>query len=124
MASETTDIMSTDVYLATQFVNKLKERYIDIPEETLYLGIYGYLTSVFSNLIENTAIMASEYSTEAIPTRAKFERNVIAHALSLGINKITANPAEMDVMLAFPESLPGLLPLHYSSCYANICSHR
>ena len=105
MASETTDIMSTDVYLATQFVNKLKEKYIDIPEETLYLGIYGYLTSVFSNLIENTAIMASEYSTEAIPTRAKFERNVIAHALSLGINKITANPAEMDVMLAFPESL-------------------
>jgi hypothetical protein len=95
--------LSTDIYQISRYVESLKKKYIDIPEDTLYLGVYGYISSVFTNIIENTTLMASEYSQEAIPTKAKFERNVISHALSLGINKVFAIPSEMDVILGFPE---------------------
>lgn len=104
--SSTTEnnLLTTDIYKASDFVDKLKAKYIDIPEETMYLGVYGYLSSIFSNLIQNTAMMVSDYANEAIPTRAKFEKNIISHALSLGINNIFAQPAEIDVFLAFAES--------------------
>lgn len=103
MASNVTNIMSSDIFLVTKFIEKLKAKYIDVPEETLLLGMYGYLSTIFSNLIQNTATMVSEYSTEAIPTKAKFEKNVISHALSLGIEKVNATPAQLNVLIAFPE---------------------
>lgn len=103
MAIEQTNVISTDIYRNTEFIESIKKKYIDIPEDTLFLGVFGYLSSVFSNLLENTTIMASEYSNEAIPTKAKFERNIIAHALSLGINEINASPAELDVVIGLPE---------------------
>ena len=104
MAYYTTNILSTDIYKVTDFIEGLKSKYIDIPEDTLVLGVYGYLSSIFGNLAENTAIMASEYSMEAIPTKAKYERNVISHALALGINSITAKPAQIEVTINLPES--------------------
>lgn len=107
MASSTansTNIINSDIYKVSDFVDQLKAKYIDVPEETMYLGIYGYLSSIFSNLIQNTATIVADYANEAIPTKAKFERNIISHALSLGINNIFAQPAEIDVFLAFSES--------------------
>lgn len=103
MALETTDLVSTDIYRINEFIDEIKSRYIDIPEDTLMLGVYGYLSSVLSNLMENTTIMASEYSNEAIPTRAKYEKNIIAHALALGINNINATPAQIDMLIGLPE---------------------
>lgn len=103
-STPTTYKLSTDIFSISEYVESIKKKYIDIPEDTLYLGVYGFLSNMFSNIIQNTAVMASEYSMEAIPTRAKFERNIIAHALSLGINKIFATPAEIDVVLSFPET--------------------
>ena len=103
MASSNTNILSQDIFLVTSWLNQLKSKYINVSEDTLQLGIYGWLTSVFGNLVQNTATQVSEYSLEAIPTRAKYERNVISHALALGINKITATPAQIPVQLCFPE---------------------
>ena len=103
MALETTNLASTDIYRINEFIDEIKSRYIDIPEDTLMLGVYGYLSSVLSNLMENTTIMASEYSNEAIPTRAKYEKNIIAHALALGINNINATPAQIDMLIGLPE---------------------
>lgn len=103
MALETTDIVSTDIYRINEFIDSIKAKYIDIPEDTLMLGVYGYLSAVLSNLMENTTIMASEYSNEAIPTKAKYERNIIAHALALGINNINATPAQIDMLIGLPE---------------------
>ena len=48
------------------------------------LGIFGYTGQIFSDMIQNTIVMASEFSNESIPTKAKFEKNIIAHALGLG----------------------------------------
>lgn len=97
--------LSTDIYQIAEFVDSIKAKYVDIPEDTLALGVFGYLGSVFTNVIENTSTMASEYSNEAIPTKAKFERNIIAHALALGINKIFATPAELEVLMMLPERI-------------------
>ena len=104
MAYNTTNTMvSADIYKVASYIDKIKAKYVDVPEDTLILGVYGYLTSVMGNLTQNTAILASEYSTEAIPTKAKYERNVIAHALALGINSINANPAKLDILLCITE---------------------
>ena len=71
-----TNLMSSDIFEVSKFVEKIKQKYIDISEDTLLLGMYGYLSTIFSNLIQNTTILASDYSMEAIPTRAKFEKNI------------------------------------------------
>ena len=99
-----TNTISTSIYDIEAFVDAIKAKYINLPEDTLALGVYGYLNEIHSNILENTAIIASEYSNEAIPTRAQFERNVIRHALSLGITSIMATPASIEVYLCFPES--------------------
>lgn len=100
---DTEGTVSTNIYELAKFVDSLKAKYIDIPEDTLTMGIFGYISELGSNILENAAIMSAEYANEAIPTRAKFDRNIICHALTLGINKIRATPAKMDVYLGIPE---------------------
>lgn len=65
--------------------------------------MYGYMGYQFASLLQNAIVTASELSNEAIPTRAKFDRNVITHALSLGVEKVAATAANMKVLLMFPE---------------------
>lgn len=96
--------LTTDVYGINSYVNEIRKKYNpDINEDTLMLGIYGYLGEMFSSLIQNDIVMASEFSNESIPTKAKFEKNVIAHALGLGMTDINAEPARLDVLLTFIE---------------------
>ena len=97
--------LNTDIYDIERFVDAIKAKYIDIPEDTLTMGIYGYLSEIMSNSLENASIMASEYANEASPTKAKFERNVLSHALSLGIKSIRATPAMMSCFICFPEDI-------------------
>lgn len=87
--SNTDKILNSDIYDLTSFVDEIKKRNIDgIDEkETLLVGIYGYLGYEFTSLLQNSIVTASELANEAIPTRAKFDRNVITHALSLGVKK-------------------------------------
>ena len=103
----TTDkILNSDIYDLTAFVDDIKKTVIDgvdNPTETLQVGMYGYLGYEFASLLQNSIVVASELANEAIPTRAKFDRNVITHALSLGIKKVQATAASMKVMLIFPE---------------------
>ena len=88
--------ISSDIFDITNFVNSLKSKYIPVDnEETLYTSTFGYIGELASNLLQNTIIATSEYSNEAISTRAKFDRNVIIHAMSLGIDKVNAVPATM-----------------------------
>ena len=99
-----TNISTTDLYQIASVVESIKNKYIEVPEDTLVMGVYGYLNEIFTNTIENATRLAAEYANEAVPTRAKFEKNVIAHALSLGINSIQATPAYMECMICIPES--------------------
>ena len=95
--------MSTDIYELSGFMEELKSKHIDLPSETLMMSTFGYLNSMGATILQNATRMASEYSNEAIPVKAKFEKNLIAHALSLGIDKIQASPAYMQIIIGLPE---------------------
>ena len=96
--------LTADVYGINSYVNRIKQQFTpDVNEDTLLLGIFGYFGQMFSDTIQNTIVMASEFSNESIPTKAKFEKNIIAHALGLGISDINATPAQLDVLLTFIE---------------------
>lgn len=98
-------VLTPNSYDIAQLVEAIKKKYTDIDEDTLALGIYGYFNEMHTNILENATIMASNYSNEAIPTKAKFERNIISHAVSLGINKIRAVPAYMNTWICLPEDI-------------------
>lgn len=99
-----TNIITTDLYQINDFVNTVKQNFTEeVGEDTLLLGSFGYLGEMFSKSIQNATIMASEYCNESIPTRAKYEKNIIAHALGLGITEINTVPAQMDVLLTIVE---------------------
>lgn len=95
--------ISSDIYQLSGFINDIKKQFIDIPEDTLFMSLFGYTAEVYSNMLQNTVVMASEYSNESIPVKAKFEKNIITHALSNGITDINATPAKMTVLLGFLE---------------------
>src|SRR5574344_2472114 len=99
-------ILNSDIYDLTKFVDDIKKVNIDgvdNSKDTLIVGMYGYLGYEFTSLLQNSIVVASELANEAIPTRAKFDRNVITHALSLGVSKVASTAANMKVMLMFPE---------------------
>ena len=97
------DNLSTDIYNIHDFINNIKKQFINIPEETLFMGIFGYTGEVYSNMLQNALIVAAEYANEGIPVKAKFEKNIITHALSMGIKDINAVPASMSILLGFME---------------------
>lgn len=92
----------TDVYQCYDLVNEIKKKYIDIDEDIQQMGIFGYLGEVHANILQNSAQTAAENALEGLPTKAKFPRNVLNHAYSLGIST-EAIPANMNVMVFLPE---------------------
>lgn len=103
--SVNTKLVSSDIYDLTEFMKDLKKEFIPLSnDDTLYTSTFGYMGEICAEAMQNAIIAASEYSNEAIPTRAKFDRNVIVHAMTLGIDKVHASPAKMPIVLAIPES--------------------
>ena len=101
-STETKKYLSPDLYDIAEYVGQVQKDNMDgVSEDTLMLGIFGYMRENFSQMIQNTIVMASEFANEGIATKAKFEKNVIAHALGLGITAINAVPAQMEVFLTF-----------------------
>ena len=98
------DLITSDIYGITDYVNNLKKEYFGANEESLMVGTLGYIGALFSGQWQNQIIMASQYANEAIPTKAKFKRNIIAHALSFDAIDVTAIPATMDIQLFLIES--------------------
>ena len=96
--------ISSDIYSMNSYVDQIRKNFTpDVETDTMMLGIFGYFDNVFSNAIQNTVVMASEFSNESIANKAKFEKNIIAHALGLGLTDINAVPATIDVLLTFIE---------------------
>lgn len=96
--------LTSDLYEITDYIGEIQKDNLDgVSQDTLMLGIFGYMREAFSQMVQNTIIMASEFANEGIATKAKFEKNIIAHALGLGITSINAIPAQMEVYLTFME---------------------
>ena len=109
-------ILNSDIYDITAFVDDIKKKNIDgvdSSKDTLMVGMYGYLGYQFASLLQNAIVTASELSNEAIPTRAKFDRNVITHALSLGVKKVAATAANIVIKNFFIIVLVVLMLLVY-----------
>lgn len=97
--------INSDLYNIQDFMSNIASRFVDdVSEDALVMGTFGYMGEQGSIAMQNAIVMASEYSNEGIPVKAKFEKNVITHALSLGINKINATPASMNVLISLPET--------------------
>ena len=65
-------INSSDIYDISNFINEVKKDYIKVKDEnTLSMGIFGYLNNVFSIELQNSIIAMSEYANEAFPIRSK-----------------------------------------------------
>ena len=102
--NENTAKLTPDLYDIAEYVRQVqRDNTESVNEETLMLGIFGYQAEIFSQMLQNSIIMASEFANEGIATKAKFEKNIIAHALGLGITNINAVPAKMEVYLTFIE---------------------
>ena len=96
-------ILSTDFYEIYDFVDSMRRNNVDDVNDTAAVtGIFGYLNENFAQSLQNTLIAISESTNETIPTRAKFSKNIITHAMNLGITKIYATPACMTLMIYLP----------------------
>ena len=101
MANES--ILSSDIYQVSDFLDDIRENNIpDLDNTSSMIGIFGYMNEMFSQSLQNSLIVSAETSNEAIPTRAKFTKNVINHAMNLGITDIYARPASMAIMIYLP----------------------
>lgn len=94
-----------DIYNISDTVNQIQKNFMeDVSEDTLLMGMYGYLNDVMSNTIQNSIIMQSELSNEAFPIRTKFEKNIISNAITYEVKNINAIPAQMTIMIGFIEN--------------------
>lgn len=96
--------LNNDIYDITDTVKELQKTYIEEEtEDILAVGIYGYLADINSLQIQNSIVVAGELGNELFPARAKFPKNVIAHAIIQNITDINAVPAKMDIILGIEE---------------------
>ena len=103
MNTNSESVLSSDIYEIAEFYDQIRQNTIpDVDDTASMVGIFGYATEMFSQTMQNTLITVSETTNETIPTRAKFSKNVIAHALNLGITDINAKPAVMTLMIYLP----------------------
>lgn len=103
--SKNDTLLSTDIYEISDFIDNIRQNNItDVSDTASIVGMFGYMNEIFSQTLQNTLIVVSETSNETIPTRAKFSKNVIAHALNYGITKIMSQPAVMTLMIYMPIS--------------------
>lgn len=93
-----------DIYSISETVSEIQKKYIEEDDNTMMLGIYGYLNEVNANTLQNAILVASEYGNEAIPIRSKFERTILTNAITYDIQDINAKPATMKVMIGFVKS--------------------
>ena len=92
----------TDIYNCMEFVNDVKKKYINLDDEPLDMGIFGYLGEIHANILQNSAQTAAENSLEALPTKTKYVRNLYQHAYSNGL-AVEAVPAMIEACLILPE---------------------
>ena len=101
----TESLISTDIYEITEFYNKLRATTIpDIDENAAVVGIFGHINEMFMQSMQNSIQIVAETTNEVLPTRARFSKNVIAHALNAGISDLNAIPATMTMMIYLPIS--------------------
>ena len=92
------------IYNIHQMINDIAKIYVpNESEDTLALGLFGYIGDIAAVQIQNDIILNSELGNELWPSRAKYEKNVIAHSIIQNIVDINAKPAIMTVYFGLEE---------------------
>ena len=95
--------LSTDIYEVAEFIDSIRaETITDLESTAAMVGIFGYITEIASQSLQDVLIAISETTNETLPTRAKFHKNILAHAMNLAISDINAKPASMTMMIYLP----------------------
>ena len=98
--------LDTDIYNLSDVVINVQKQHMELEsDKTRAVGINGYFADINSLQLQNSVIVASEMANEMWPARAKFEKNVLAHALIYQIPDINAIPATMKVYIGIPEKI-------------------
>ena len=97
--------VNSDIYNITDLVDGVRQIYLpDEDEDTLAIGLYGYISDLESHRLQTQVQMTGELANESFPSRARLERNVITHAILANITDINAVPAKMTVFMVLKES--------------------
>lgn len=106
MATSNTTNFDPSIYSIQETINEVAKQYMpDKSDDTLALGLFGYIEDILSLQIQNDIILNSELGNELWPSRAKYEKNVIAHSIIQNIVDINAVPATMQIHLGFEEGV-------------------
>lgn len=98
--TNSTEILNTDVYNIAEMVNGLAKSYIpEMTEDTLAVGLPGFIVALETTKLKTNAIMTGALSNEVFPQRALLDRNIITHAIMQGVSGINAIPAHMTVII-------------------------
>lgn len=98
--------LSDDIYEISETINEIQKNFIEEEtEETLAVGMYGYLADIQSLQIQNSIILGAELGNELFPSRAKFEKNILAHSIIQNITDINAVPAKIDILIGIEEDI-------------------
>lgn len=96
-------IISTDIYEVAEIVDEVQRQHMESESDrTRSVGINGYFNDINSLHLQNAVVVASETANEMWPSRAKFEKNVIAHSIIQNITDINAIPSTIRVFLGIP----------------------
>ena len=91
---------NSDIYDIENTLLSVRNRYIeDESDDTLNLGIFGFLTDTEAKKIQAAIVLTGELGNEMFPTRAKLTKNVLAHAIDCDITDINAVPASLTIDL-------------------------
>lgn len=104
------------IYNIQQTVNDIAKEYMpNESEDTLAVGIFGYIEDIAALQIQNDIVLNSELGNELWPSRARYEKNVIAHSIIQNITDINAKPAILPIILGFEED--ALKPLFINDIF-------
>ena len=93
-------IINTDIYTLTKTVDEIQQQHMpNETQNTRAVSINGYFNDIHATQLQNAAIMVSELSNEMWPSRAKYEKNVLAHSIIQNITDINATPSHVDVYI-------------------------
>lgn len=99
------DRITSDIYQINEYLESLKRKHIPAEDSnSLILGTFGYLGDVFSNQIQDNIILSSQWLDEMFPIRAKLEKSLLTHALSVNIKDLNAIPAKLDLLIGIKET--------------------
>ena len=52
------ETVSSDIYELSEYIDSIKQKYLDVQETTQSMGIFGYLSEVTTGIMQNSIVMS------------------------------------------------------------------